>query len=221
MRRLALAVLCLQAVLSLGQQISNERLSNDRLSNDQFNLTYSSAGLSSIKHTHDSYDTDYITPGRTLGDVVVRYRSAGDNAWQEVSSGNSAVAASERLSYTVGRAVPTIATSSRPSSSSGQWSLEALSDQIEPSNAGRPTSPSFVGTITEEPANGCSTTSTVPNRFLRLRRTGRKERKATRNGVCRSRGSCSIETGMSGRTFGPRTPTRSSRAGSIALRSKQ
>ena len=119
------------------------RLSNDRLSNDQFNLTYSSSGLSSVKHTHDAYDTDYITAGRTLGDVVVRYRSAGDSAWQEVSSGNSAVAANQRLSYTVGRAVPTIATSSRPSSSSGQWSLEALSDQIEPSNAGQTDIPFF------------------------------------------------------------------------------
>jgi hypothetical protein len=133
MRRLALAVLCLQAVFSLGQQISN----------DEFNLAYSSAGLSSIKHTHDAYDTDYMTPGRTLGDVVVRYRNAGDSAWQEVSSGNSAMAANERLSYTVGRAVPTIATSSRPSSSSGQWSLEALSDQIEPSNAGQTDIPFF------------------------------------------------------------------------------
>ncbi len=143
MRRLALVVLCLQAVFSLGQQISNDGLSNDRLSNDQFNLTYTSAGLSSVKHTHDAYDTDYITAGRTLGDVVVRYRSTGESVWQEVSSGNSAVAANQRLSYTVGRAVPTIATSSRPSSSSGRWSLEALSDQIEPSNAGQTDIPFF------------------------------------------------------------------------------
>lgn len=138
MRRLALVVLCLQAAFSLGQQISNGQISND-----QFNLAYSSAGLSSVKHTHDSYDTDYITPGATLGDVVVRYRSAGGAAWQEVSSATAAVAANQRLSYTVGRAVPTLATSSRPSSSSGQWSVEALSDQIAPSSASQTDIPFF------------------------------------------------------------------------------
>ena len=138
MRRLTLVVLCLQAAFSLGQEVSN-----DRLSNDQFNLKYSAAGLSSVKHTHDSYDTDYIMPGKTLGDVVVRYRSAGESAWQQASSGMAAVAANEKLSYAIGRAVPTIATSSRASSSAGQWSLEALSDQIEPANADQTDIPFF------------------------------------------------------------------------------
>ena len=126
MRHLALAVLCIQAVFSAGQQISN----------DQFNLTYSQAGLSSVKHTNDTYDTDYIAPGRSLGDVLVRYRAAGDGAWREASSATAPVASNETLSYTVSRAVPTLATSSKASASSGQWSLHALNDQIEPTNAG-------------------------------------------------------------------------------------
>ncbi len=125
MRHLALALLCVQAVFSTGQQISN----------DQFNLTYSPAGLSSVKHTHDTYDTDYIAPGRTLGDVLVRYRASGDGGWREASSATAPAASNETLSYTIGRAVPTLATSSKSSASTGQWSLHALSDQIEPGNA--------------------------------------------------------------------------------------
>jgi Family of unknown function (DUF5695) len=133
MRHLALAVLCIQAVFSAGQQISN----------DQFNLTYSQAGLSSVKHTNDTYDTDYIAPGRSLGDVLVRYRAAGDGAWREASSATAPVASNETLSYTVSRAAPTLATSSKASASSGQWSLHALNDQIEPTNAGDKDIPFF------------------------------------------------------------------------------
>ena len=81
MRHLLLAVLCMQAVFSAGQQISN----------DQFNLTYSQAGLSSVKHTSDTYNTDYIAPGRSLGDVLVRYRAAGDGGWHEASSATAPI----------------------------------------------------------------------------------------------------------------------------------
>jgi hypothetical protein len=133
MRHLVLTVLCLQAVFSTGQQISN----------DQFNLTFSQVGLSSVKHPHDTYDTDYIAPGRSLGDVLVRYRANGDGDWREASSATAPIASAETLSYTVGRAVPTLATSSKASASNGQWSLQALNDQIEPRNAGDTDIPFF------------------------------------------------------------------------------
>jgi hypothetical protein len=133
MRHLALTVLCIQAAFSAGQQISN----------DQFNLTYSSAGLRSVKHTHDSYDTDYIAPGRALGDVLVRYRDAGDGSWREASSATAPAASNETLSYSVGRAVPTLATSSKPSASAGQWSMHTLNDQIEPTSPSEADIPFF------------------------------------------------------------------------------
>lgn len=103
--------------------------------NADFRLQFSSAGLSSLKHPHDAFDTDYILAGRALGDVLVRYRTAGEE-WKEVSSATGAAQDSTgRTTYQVGRAVPTIATESRSNSSIGPWGTNALKDQIEPKNS--------------------------------------------------------------------------------------
>ena len=56
-----------------------------QLENDRFQLTFSGSGLSSLKHTHDVYDTDYVLSGRAVGDVLVRYKTAGQ-AWKQVDS---------------------------------------------------------------------------------------------------------------------------------------
>ena len=95
---------CSQSILTFGQQLNG----------DQFKLTFSTAGLSSFKRAQDVFDTDYILAGRTLGDVLVRYRTPGE-AWQEVSSGTalSRSTSGDEVTYQIGRAVPTIATSSR------------------------------------------------------------------------------------------------------------
>jgi hypothetical protein len=68
MRHLVFLFVCCHAVCSFGQQLSSQ----------QFDISYSPAGLSSIKHVHDAYDTDYVMYGRTLGDVVLRYRATGE-----------------------------------------------------------------------------------------------------------------------------------------------
>ncbi|MFC1600842.1 DUF5695 domain-containing protein [Candidatus Sumerlaeota bacterium] len=50
-----------------------------------FQLQFNEAGVTSLKHTKDSYDTDYIMAGKTLGEVVVRYRS-GEEDWREANT---------------------------------------------------------------------------------------------------------------------------------------
>jgi len=112
--------------------------SAQQLENDRFQLRFSDSGLSSLKHTHDVYDTDYVLSGRAVGDVLVRYKVAGQ-AWKQV---DSATAGAEnpsghgmRYSYKIGRAIPTIATASKTNSSTGPWGTSALNDQIEPSSS--------------------------------------------------------------------------------------
>ena len=117
-----------------------------QLSNDAFKLAYSSVGVTSIKRNQDIYDTDYISPGRTLGDVLLRYRPQGETSWREAASGTGATAEASGLgiSYRIGRAVATVATSSRISSSRGPWGLSALNDQIEPRSSSDSAVPSYV-----------------------------------------------------------------------------
>ena len=122
MRRLLLAALCLQSAFSLGQQLSST----------DFKLSYSPQGLSSLKRVQDTYDTDYIAGGMTLGDVYIRYRTSGQTTWKEALSATADARVGQGVSYKIGRAISTIATSSRTSSSIGPWGLNALNDQIEP-----------------------------------------------------------------------------------------
>jgi hypothetical protein len=61
MRGLLLVLLGLNVVSATAQQLAN----------DDFKLSFSSTGLSSIKRVHDTYETDYASPGRTLGDVLL------------------------------------------------------------------------------------------------------------------------------------------------------
>ena len=84
---------CSQSILTFGQQLNG----------DQFKLTFSTAGLSSFKRAQDVFDTDYILAGRTLGDVLVRYRTPGE-AWQEVSSGTalSRSTSGDEVTYQIG-----------------------------------------------------------------------------------------------------------------------
>lgn len=107
------------------------------LSDDQFKLSYSGAGLTSVKRAGDIYDTDYISPGRTLGDVLLRYRAQGETSWNEAVGGTDAIPenSTRRITYRIGRRVATIATNSTATSSLGPWGLTALNDQIDPKNS--------------------------------------------------------------------------------------
>ncbi len=43
----------------------------------QFQLKLNAGAISSLKHVHDSLDTEYVISGRRLGDAVLRYRKPG------------------------------------------------------------------------------------------------------------------------------------------------
>src|SRR5580704_19286202 len=125
LRKLILMVVCSHGILALSQQLEN----------DQFKIGFSPAGLTSLKRVQDVFDTDYVLGGRSLGDILVRYRAPGE-AWKDISSGTSVSQRSaNEVTYQIGRAVPTIATASRANSSIGPWRTRALNDQAEPKNS--------------------------------------------------------------------------------------
>ncbi|HXN50134.1 MAG TPA: DUF5695 domain-containing protein [Bryobacteraceae bacterium] len=109
------------------------------LANSSFEIQSSPSGLTSLKRVHDRYDTDYIAGGHALGNVLVRYKAPADAAWQ-----TALYATGGGLSFHVGKAIPTIATSSKASASPGGTLLDALNDQIEPASSSNETVPRFV-----------------------------------------------------------------------------
>ena len=125
LRKLILIIVCSHGMLALSQQLEN----------DQFKIAFSPSGLTSLKRVQDVFDTDYILGGRSLGDVLVRYRAPGET-WKEISSATSVSRSSlGEVTYEIGRAVPTIATASRANSSIGPWRVRALNDQAEPKDS--------------------------------------------------------------------------------------
>ena len=82
------------------------------LQNAQFRLDYSPTGITSLKHVHDKYDTDYIAASRTVGDLLIRYRAAGEKDWEQASAAvlnTSSPANAQEVSFTIGKLVPTLA----------------------------------------------------------------------------------------------------------------
>ena len=114
-------------------------LTGQPLANSSFQIQNSPSGLTSLKRVHDRYDTDYIAGGHALGNVLVRYKVPADAAWQ-----TALYATGGGLSYHVGRAIPTVATSSKASASAGGMPLDALNDQTEPAKSSDETVPRFV-----------------------------------------------------------------------------
>ena len=110
----------------------------ETLSNAQFRIGYSTSGITSLMRVEDRYETDYIAPGRTLGDVVIRYRARGAKEWKEASAAmieGAEPAGGSTLSYRIGAAVPTLATSSRASASVPGFGVSALNDKVVPKNS--------------------------------------------------------------------------------------
>jgi hypothetical protein len=133
-------------------------LPGQTLTNSQFRIVYSPTGLTSLKHVQDVFDTDYVLPGRSFGDLTIRYRTAGAADWQQISQAglNAAASSATRVALHVGRAIPTIATTSRITSSivppagragaagrGGALSAAALNDQLEPENSHDSVTPLF------------------------------------------------------------------------------
>src|SRR6516164_93500 len=71
------------------------------LANKQFDIRYSSAGLTSLKHVQDVYDTDYVASGRALGDVLIRYRKSGETEWRLAQAAHDPQAEGQRVSFSI------------------------------------------------------------------------------------------------------------------------
>src|SRR5215472_4417040 len=136
----------LLSIACLGFGLQSAIVASQTLAGDQFNIRYSSAGLTSIKHVRDAYDTDYIAPGRSLGDVAIRYRKSGETDWHQAQSAHELEVKGRQVNYSIGRVVPTLATMSRTTSSAGVRGLSALNDQIEPKNSSDSGVPFFIWT---------------------------------------------------------------------------
>jgi hypothetical protein len=111
------------------------------LNDQQFQISYGPTGITSLQHNRDSYPTEYLAPGRSLGDLVIRYRTAGETAWRDIGAAGTASATTP--SFTIGTPISTIATRSRASSSSAAPAgrggrgfaglpTAALNDQVDP-----------------------------------------------------------------------------------------
>jgi hypothetical protein len=108
------------------------------LQNTEFHLDYSSSGVTSLKRVHDKYDTDYIARGRTLGDLLIRYRSVGEKNWKKASAAlldQNSPSSDHAVTFTIGELVPTLASLARPSASIRAQTLFALSDDLQPQNS--------------------------------------------------------------------------------------
>jgi hypothetical protein len=108
------------------------------LDSADFQINYSSAGVTSLKHVHDKYDTDYIARGRTLGDLLIRYRPAGEKEWKKMSAAfiKPGVPSSQQaVVFQIGELVPTLASLARASASIRSQGLFALSDELVPENS--------------------------------------------------------------------------------------
>jgi Family of unknown function (DUF5695)/F5/8 type C domain len=123
------------------------RASAQSLHNTEFQLDYSSSGVTSLKHVHDKYDTDYIARGRTLGDLLIRYRSAGEKEWNKASAAllnPNDPSSGQAVNFTIGKLVPTLASLAQPSASVRSQGLFALSDDLLPENSHDESVPRFV-----------------------------------------------------------------------------
>ena len=165
MRKIMFTFFFLYSALACAQQLAN----------DQFQLQFSSKGLSSLKHTKDVFDTDYILAGRALGDVVVRYRTTHDGPWKQVESATSASKnnPAAEVTYNVGRAIPTVATTSKANSSVGPWGTSALNDQVEPKSSRDRNIPFFAWGDHHGTEEWVEYNLTFRSRFRRLKSIGR------------------------------------------------
>ncbi|HVB58161.1 MAG TPA: DUF5695 domain-containing protein [Candidatus Acidoferrales bacterium] len=117
-----------------------------RLSDAEFQVDYSASGITAIHRVHDKYDTNYIARGAALGDLIVRYREAGQQQWKNVSAAEMERAVGQpasSVSYTIGVPVPTIAESSRPSASVRSFGLFALGRGPAPESSHEEGVPAF------------------------------------------------------------------------------
>ncbi|BDI32457.1 hypothetical protein CCAX7_45080 [Capsulimonas corticalis] len=74
------------------------------ISSSAFQIGYSPRGVTHMKRVHDRYDTDYVAPKSALGNLILRYRAAGDREWKQASEATAAGGnGKDTLRYTISR----------------------------------------------------------------------------------------------------------------------
>jgi hypothetical protein len=117
------------------------------LQDSQFQLSYSSSGITSLKRVRDKYDTDYIARGRAFGDLLVRYRARGEKDWKKASGAMLDARSGtpqDGVSFTIGEVVPTLASLARPSASVRSPAVETLNAEFLPESSHDTEVPRFV-----------------------------------------------------------------------------
>ena len=76
-------LIILTAIIILSWGTKAQEGSN--LADDHFEIKFNTTGITSLKRTNDTYDTDYIRAGGFLGNIVIRYRMA-NGKWQETAA---------------------------------------------------------------------------------------------------------------------------------------
>ncbi len=106
----------------------------EQIASKTFRIEYDGTGIHSLKRVNDVYDTEYIAPNGSLGDLVVRYRSTPQGDWREVRefADMKAGVDGKTVSYTMGMLLPTLAAKSTPSAQVGAGWLRALNDGLVP-----------------------------------------------------------------------------------------
>lgn len=68
------------------------------LTNSQFEIETQAGAIVSLRHTHDAFDTEYIMPGRRLGDASITLRRPG-GLWKTVNTADLAQASTGSSSW--------------------------------------------------------------------------------------------------------------------------
>ena len=105
------------------------------LSNAAFQIRADATGITSLKHTGDVADTDYIAARGSLGRLLVRYRTAVNGDWKELHDPIPAGSSSSAIRYVLGAPVPSIAARASGSAVQGVGGIRALNDGLIPSTA--------------------------------------------------------------------------------------
>jgi Family of unknown function (DUF5695) len=109
------------------------------LSDDAFNIQYGAGGITSLRRANDKYDTEYLSPGGTLGNIVIQYRTSPTSPWtaaREVGPDNMAPAGGSTVNYSIGMLLPTLPQLSSVTASANGTNAASLSDGQFPPLAG-------------------------------------------------------------------------------------
>jgi hypothetical protein len=122
----------------VGLSAARPAAAGDDLSNGAFQIRAGASGITSLKHTGDVADTDYIAARGALGRLIVRYRTAVNGDWKELRDLIEAGSSSSEVRYALGAPARSMAARASGSAVQGVGGIRALNDGLvpTPANAG-------------------------------------------------------------------------------------